>query len=155
MATGSDATHGTGIYRTQGGNRLVVGSGGELDVLSGGQINVEAGGSITLPVVTETTATALANSGVSVVAATSAAGAQVFTIADPVAGAQKTINCTVANATDTCTILASTTVTFGNAGTSQNRYRFVLPGTVTMYGISSTRWAPLSSVSTTIAFATS
>lgn len=36
----------TGVYREQGGTRMVVGSGASLDVASGGEIDIESGGAL-------------------------------------------------------------------------------------------------------------
>ena len=166
----ADATYpvsGTGVYREQGGNRLVVGSTGQITgatsdnlvinstgitIGSTGRLGIQAGGLITLPVTTGSTTVDVSNCGLTAITATSGGGAQVFNIADPVAGVLKTIVCLVANSTDTATLKASTTVSFDNA--TKNRYRFVAEGAVHMVGVSATRWA-VTSVSTAIAFATS
>jgi len=44
----ADASYQPGVYREQGGNRMVVKSGASLDVESSGEIDIESGGSFKL-----------------------------------------------------------------------------------------------------------
>lgn len=186
---------GTGIYREQGGQRLVVGTSGEIvlgstsiTMFNSTEIKLGASGKITLgssDVVTLTstgivhgtssvtaissgaqtieaitasvTTASIPAMGVSTVAATTAAGAQVFNLAAPITGQRKRIMCTVANATDTCTIFAGTNVGINNTGTaaSQNRYRFVAPGVVDLIGGSTVAYLICTPNVSTVAYSTS
>lgn len=132
-------------YRKQGGDELVIASSGTL--------TIEAGGALALNTAAATTTANLPAGGLSLVTATSAAGAQVFTIDRPVVGQPKWISCTVANATDTCTITGPSTTTLFGAGTGLPKLRFVLPGTVQLIGYTTNvyHFVP---ISTAIAYAT-
>lgn len=44
----ADESYQPGVYREQGGNRMVVKSGASFDVESGGEIDIESGGSLNL-----------------------------------------------------------------------------------------------------------
>ena len=180
----ADGTYSPKTYRRQGGNVFVIASTGQLLVESGGGINVESGGNITNagtqtissgggitvasggnitvadggqilnPVVTETTAAALANYGVSIVTrGTTATGANNYTMDPPVAGTMKWITCTTANTSDCVTISGNTNVTYAN-GVTQTTLKIIREGTVGLMGLSTSAWSIVGG-STVYAFATS
>lgn len=158
----ADATYQPKVYRTQGGNQIVVASTGNIKVESGGGIDLESGGQLrvadgaylSVPVVTETTAAALSNYGVSVVTkGTTATGANTYTIDAPVAGAMKWLSVTAANSSEHVIIQANTNVTFDPAG-SKDKLKIVAPGGVTLFGVTTSAYQ-LVFASTVVAFATS
>jgi len=59
----ADSSYQPGVYREQGGNRMVVKSGASFDIESGGEIDIESGGSLKLAG-TAVTATAAELNGV-------------------------------------------------------------------------------------------
>lgn len=127
-----DASYQPKVYKQQGGNVMVV--------ASGGNILVEAGGSITQPVVTETTATALANFGVSVVTrGTTATGSNAYSMAAPIAGTIKHIVALAATVSEHILIQGNTNVTYDPAGT-KDKLKIVAPGLVTLVGLSTSAW---------------
>ena len=145
-----DNTYSPGIYRGQGGDSLLIKSSGTLT----NEGTITSTGTVVLgPVAAATTSANLPAGGVSLVTATSAAGAQVFTIDRPVVGQSKWISCTVANATDICTVIGPSTTTLFGAGVGLPKLRFVLPGTVQLVGYTTNvyHFVP---ISTAIAYAT-
>ena len=159
----ADATYpvsGTGVYRAQGGNEVVVGTTGRITgntsdnwTLNESNLTLGTSGNVLLPVSTASTASDITNNGVSSVSATTAAGNNTYTIAAPVAGTIKWINCTGANSSDAVIISASTAVTF-LAGASQNKLKIIAKGLLPLAGISSTVYSTIT-VSTAVAFPTS
>lgn len=141
-----DNTYQPATYRKQGGNVFVIANGGEL--------SVEDGGKITVPVVTETTAAALSNYGVSIVTrGTTGTGANTYTMDAPVAGALKILSVTAANSSDHVLVSGNTNVTYDPAGT-KDKLKIVAPGAVVLVGQSTSAWQ-LVYASTVVAFATS
>lgn len=158
----ADATYQPKIYRKQGGNILVVASTGQITVESGGGINIESGGNITIddggqivqPVVSETTAAALSNSGVSVITkGTTGTGANTYTIDAPATGVPKYLSATAANTSEHIIVQANTNVSFDPAG-SKDKLKIVAPGLYTLIGVSTAAYQ-VTAMSTTLAFATS
>lgn len=111
----ADASYNVGVYRTQGGDELVVASSGTI-TLEG---TLTSTGTVALgPVAAATTTATLPAGGVSLVTrGTTATGPNVYTIAAPVPGQPKWISCTTANSSDVARIKgASTGITFGVTG---------------------------------------
>lgn len=178
---------GHGVYRDNEGKRLVVGTTGEIvlgttdgvtltssgitlgssDVLSlttaglvhgTSSVTTFTSGAQVIEAITASVTTAsIPAMGISTVAATTAAGAQVFNIAAPITGQRKRIICTVANNTDTCTIFAGTNVGINNTGVAAatNRYRFVAPGVVDLIGATTAAYIICTPNVSTVAFSTS
>lgn len=180
MPTPDESYHGgTGIYREQGGDRLVVGTAGEIvlgttngvvltssgitlgttndGALTANGLILGSSGYVQQTVTAGVTTAALSAMGISTIRSTTAAGAQVFSLAAPIIGVTKTILCTQANATDTCTISAGTAVSIANTTTaaSQNLYKFVAPGMVQLIGITTAHWGILTPNVSTVAYSTS
>lgn len=142
-----DRSYQPGIYRTQGGNELVVGSSGLITVETGGAIVVADGGQIANPVTTQaTTSGTITNHGITTFGTTKQ---DAYVLADPSrAGLRKSLICTVHGATTitatvttastVCTIVGSTvalggilrTLTFLSAG-----------GAVELVSLSTAAWA--------------
>jgi hypothetical protein len=142
-----DGTYQPAVYKRQGGNVQVV--------ASGGQILVEDGGTIAVPVVTETTAAALSNYGVSnVTRGTTATGANNYTMDAPVAGCVKIINCLAANTSDCVTISGNTNVSYGGGTGTPTTLKIIREGGVMLVGVSTAAWQIVGG-STVYAFATS
>ena len=168
MATGQEATQADqcAIYKTQGGNRLVVDSSGEVDILSGGKIDVESGGQVnvagqidiesggtvnfeaggywTVPVQTLTstqTATNITNFGLSILTGTTTG--PTYTLAAPVVGVTKFISMTSSSsgATHRAVINANTTgVSFDTTGGNQVTMATSAVRGLTIVGQSTTKW---------------
>lgn len=158
----ADGTYQVNVYEKQGGSELVVASSGYITVESGGQVDVESGGHIDLesggyisvadggyiqlPVVTDTTAAALENSGVSVIATT--AEKRIYHLGVPVAGKEKFIIATVSGATAYASIsstAAAATATFLIDGASTHKQvRITASGAVHLIGQTSTLWVVVS-----------
>lgn len=49
------ASYTTGIYKEQGGDKMVVASGGEIEVQSGGVMDLQSGASFNVPTATNST----------------------------------------------------------------------------------------------------
>ena len=154
----ADGTYQVKVYEKQGGAELVVASSGYITVESGGQVDVESGGHIDLesggyisvadggyiqlPVVTDTTAAALENSGVSVIKTTSVK--RIFQLGAPAAGKEKYVVATVAAATSWASITstgANANARFMLIGASTHKQvRMAATGVVHLVGQSSTLW---------------
>ena len=155
---------GTGVYREQGGNRIVVGTAGEIILGTSDVAKLDAsgltfgtsGGAAAKVTASVTTAT-LSSYGISTVAATSAAGAQQFTLGAPVTGVRKTIVCTVANITDTCTIYSGSNVGMNNSGVTafNNKYVFKAPGVLELLANSTANYIICTPNVSTVGYSTS
>jgi hypothetical protein len=114
------------VYRTQGGNELVVKSTG---VLKWGELE------------TGTTTANLSNNGISiVVGGTTATGANSYTMNAPQPGQIKFISCTTANTSDVARIVGPTTTTLFGVGTGLPRLNINRTGTVCLVGVSTLVW---------------
>ena len=134
----ADDTYQPLVYMTEGGDEQVVASGGAITIEDGGSIAVEAGGNVAMPVVADTTATTMANYGVSRIANASSA-LSTFVLDSPVAGVQKFIFCDGT--------FGSTAIGYIDAGSgvtidSTERYMSIKSASATMHliGANTTSW---------------
>lgn len=126
------------VYMAQGTTSLVIGSSGVLDVY--GKIAMESGGYIADTVASVLYGTAVPNTGVTVLAATS--GPSVYTLTSPTAAGQtKKIVFAGTNSTNIAYVYASTAATFETTGTY---YR--CPdngGFLQLVALGTTQWVPI------------
>lgn len=149
MATGSEVTHAghQAIYKTHGGNRLVVDSSGEIDVISGGKIDFESGGYFSLPVqslLVANVATSITNFGVTTIAASTTG--PTYTLAAPVAGAIKIIAVTSNTSSGTASVNTNSTgVSVSSSGDNQLQFNSITDR-VTLVAQSTSAWLIVSNV---------
>lgn len=148
-----DATYpsgGQGVYRSQGGRALVVGSSGTITVEAGGSITLGSSAYIADTVTTGSSGVTLPNSGHAVLTGgTTATGAKTYPVAAPVAGCVLTAHVTVANVSD-CALLDIAPATLSGLGT-QDLIRLSTHGDfVTIRGLSTSAWAITSRTPTSV-----
>lgn len=140
------------IYMKQGGAEQVIGSSGVQTVKSGGSQVIEDGGFQTVPTVTETTAAAASNYGISVLGSTLVK--KLYSIDAPAAGRLKHVIFNVAQSTGWVN-LSSTGAPFLGVGTAgKSHLKADGDGGVVLAAAGTANWVVIGKT-TTVTFTTS